>query len=135
MTRNGLLMKKIMEHIESKEMIVTGDIQDLMMIMHILNEHRTLFQMDKIWTHIEAVAMLQCFTEELRKHAPPQALAEIICLYAFEFSRSSAKFDKFFDKFFSYIKEDKETLKNLNVMGIAHVCIALAQFGHIGDDY
>ena len=51
------MMGNIMENIASKQWIPKGEIQDIMMIMHILNEHRTLFSNDELWQHIEAVAM------------------------------------------------------------------------------
>lgn len=47
-----------------KEWVPKGEIQDIMIVMHILNEHRTLFQNKTLWEHIEAVAVHQCFSED-----------------------------------------------------------------------
>lgn len=55
---------------------------------------------------------------------------EITSLYAFEFSRSQAEFDKFFKPYFAYVNENKLAIKNsLSLLGIAHLSIVLASFG------
>lgn len=50
-------MMKVLENIAKNEWVVRGDIQDIMMLMHIMNEHRTLFNNETLWKHIEAVAV------------------------------------------------------------------------------
>ena len=61
--RNGPLVKKIMQHIEAKEWVTQDKIHDIIILVNLLNEHRSIYQPESLWDQIEAMAILQCFEE------------------------------------------------------------------------
>ena len=133
--RNGPLVQRIMKHIEEKEWVLDGHIHDIMILVNLLNEHRTLFQPESLWDQIESTAVLQCFGDESKTQVPTRTLQEIINLYAFEFSRSHNEFTNFYGKYFEYMNANKEILaESLSLVGIANASIAFASFGMTTSD-
>ena len=96
-----------MDHIQEKEWVLNGELQDLRLIVALLNEHRNLYQPATLWEQIEKAAIEQSFSPSSAaqdRGAPPEAhKAEVACIYAFEFSRSQNEFSDFYRQFFAYM--------------------------------
>ena len=135
--RNGPLVKKIMQHIEAKEWVTQDKIHDIIILVNLLNEHRSIYQPESLWDQIEAMAILQCFEEQGRQSGvPEETLHEIMCLYAFEFSRSQNEFSEFYSRFLRFMGENEQILQqSLSLNGIANASIAYASLGLTSDDY
>ena len=119
-----------MTNIEEKEWIVKGEFRDLFMLINILNNNRNYFQHKKLQQQIEAVACHQCFSHQSSKEVAPDALNEIICLYAFEFSKSDTEFTSFFRKFFDYFNHDLDLVSgSLSLSALSHVAIVYTSYG------
>ena len=134
--RNGPLVKKIVEHIEEKEWVTQGLIQDVIHIIRLLNEHANFFRPKSLWDQIEAISILQCFSDESKANVPHEALQDIICIYAFEFSRSKSEFSEFYKRFLAYINENTDLVASeLSLINISHVTIAYASLGLTDSSY
>ena len=51
-----------MDHIQEKEWVLNGELQDLRLIVALLNEHRNLYQPATLWEQIEKAAIEQSFS-------------------------------------------------------------------------
>ena len=47
--RSGPLVKRVLEHIEEKEWVTEGEIQDVVILVNLLNEHRSYYTPEKLW--------------------------------------------------------------------------------------
>ena len=113
--------------------MTNGKIYDVMILVNLLNEHKNYYKPARLWDQIEAVACEQCFTEDER--VPYQTLQEIICLYAFEFSRSQNEFTDFYNRFFKHMEANSDILlSTLSLTGISNAAIAYVSFGMSTED-
>ena len=47
-----------MQHIEAKEWVTQDKIHDIIILVNLLNEHRSIYQPENLWDQIEAMAIL-----------------------------------------------------------------------------
>lgn len=51
--RNTTLVQRIMQNIEDESWIETGAVRDTIILVRLLNEHRSFFTMEKLWDQLE----------------------------------------------------------------------------------
>jgi len=137
-TRNIEMLSTILKHIEDKNWIQSGEIRDHFQIIKLLNTYSKVLDGRRIFKQLETVICEQCFSPEAQQMIPNETLAEIVSLYAFEFSRNplggSSSFEAFYANFFNYLDQNHAVLANsMSLTGLAHVSIALVSFTRVTD--